>query len=128
MSDEQPTLEEKKNQWEIRVKQAEVVYKVFILTIGSVLAAAFLIMQNRQTESRYYTDLMAQREQADSNLRADMFKTLFEAYFKNKIQLERSADASRLRIGPEGSASSRTMPGILPGLHLETMLADLLAR
>jgi hypothetical protein len=120
MSDEQPTQQDKKDRWDIRVKQADVVYKVFILTIGSIVAAVFLILQNRQTESRYYADLMAQREQADSALRAEMFKTLFDAYFKNKIQAEETANTS--------SARSPGTPRLLAGLHQETMLSDLLAR
>ena len=37
------------------------------------------------TEGQFYTNLLAQREQSDSQLRSEMFKTLFEAYFRGKL-------------------------------------------
>lgn len=37
------------------------------------------------TASQFYTNLLAQRERSDSQLRSEMFKTLFDAYFRGKL-------------------------------------------
>jgi hypothetical protein len=128
MTTENRELADKNSKWDIYVKRSEVAYKVLILIIGSVVAAVFLFLQNRQTESHYYTDFAAQRERADTDLRAEMFKILFEAYFKNKIQLQDSDTGSA-----KSTASVRPGPlmrphNVLEGLQQETILADLLAR
>jgi len=112
MSDETSPLAEKKERWEIRLIRADVYYKIIILIIGGIIAACFVGVQYQQTQSRYYADLMSQRESADSNLRVAMFKELFEAYFKSEIQKLESEKESE----------------ILARLHHETILADLLAR
>jgi hypothetical protein len=53
-------------------------------------------------ESQFYTDLLAQRERSDSELRSEMFKTLFEAYFRGKL----SAGAGPQQLSPgEGSVA-----------------------
>ncbi|MGH7332214.1 MAG: hypothetical protein ACREKS_05575 [Candidatus Rokuibacteriota bacterium] len=114
MSQGPPTGEAEKARWDLRVTKAEFWYKVGIMTIGAIAMATFIVYQHRQTESRYYADLMSQRETADSQLRAEMFKTLFDAYFKSKIQPE----------GGDGSALFVT----LKNLRQEVMLSDLLAR
>jgi hypothetical protein len=124
----QQQLADEDVRWDIRVKKADVAYKVFISIIGTIVAGVFLVLQNRQTESRYYTDLMSQRERADTDLRAEMFKVLFEAYFKNKIQMDDSDKVARQ--SPDGhpaDALQRTLKG-LEGLRQEAVLGDLLAR
>jgi hypothetical protein len=52
------------------------------------------------TESQFYTNLLAQREKSDSELRAEMFKTLFEAYFRGKLAA--AAGAQQQPPGDEG--------------------------
>jgi hypothetical protein len=100
--------------WDLRVKKADWLYKVLISIVGSLLAAAFFVYQYRQTESREFTELQSAREDADSKLRAEMFKTLFEAYF-----------ASKVKATKEGSESS---DDILKALRQEVLLSDVLAR
>src|SRR5215216_7312965 len=109
----QQQLADEEVRWDIRVKKVDVAYKVFISIIGTIVAGVFLVLQNRQTESRYYTDLMSQRERADTDLRAEMFKVLFEAYFKNKIQMDDSDKVARQ--SPDGhpaDALQRTLKGL----------------
>lgn len=128
------TLAESKERWDIRLKEADVVYKVLILIVGSIVAAVFLFLQNKQNDSRYYADLMAQRERADSDLRAEMFKVLFEAYFKNKIQKQEAGDATSPPSGTGLAPAARRTPHqgsegeLLEALRQESMLSDLLAR
>jgi hypothetical protein len=111
----EPTREgSEKERWEIKVKKAEYWYKILIMIGGSVAAAAFFVYQYRQTESRTLTDLMSTRETADSQLRAEMFKTLFEKYFKSQ------ANAAK--------PSAALTPELLGGLRQEVMLSDVLAR
>jgi hypothetical protein len=113
--------------WDIRVKKVDLVYKVLILIIGTAAAGAFLLLQNRQAEDRYYTDLMSQRERADTDLRAEMFKVLFEAYFKNKIQVDESDQISQPSLDDAANTQQRRLK-TLASLRQEAMLSDLLAR
>jgi hypothetical protein len=126
MSTVNETLEEDSKRWELRAKKADVAYKVIISIIGSIVAAGFLILQNRQTESRYYADLMAQRETADSSLRAEMFKILFEAYFKNKIQGD--SQAPMTRQSPAGAGALEEVARSSDRFRQETIVGDMLAR
>jgi hypothetical protein len=126
MSTAKERLEEDSKRWEVRAKKADVAYKVIISIIGSIVAAAFLVLQDRQTESRYYADLMAQRENADSSLRAEMFKVLFEAYFKNKIQADGQAPVARQ--SPAAAAALEEVAKIPDRFRQETILSDMLAR
>jgi hypothetical protein len=128
VKDQQPSLAEKKQRWELRLNMAEVAYKVLILIVGSVVAAVFLVMQNEQTRSRYFVDLNAQRERADTDLRAEMFKVLFDAYFKNKIQTIGSEQVVERLVYSESAHASQAASGSLNGAHREIMLIDLLAR
>jgi hypothetical protein len=117
MNDEMLRLAKKKDLWEIRVKEVDFFYKVIILIIGSIIAGCFVWVQYQQTQSRYYVDLMSQRERADVDLRAQMFNTLFEAYFLEKIKVN---DSKQSQVN-----DSKKM---LEGLHQEIILLDLLAR
>lgn len=100
--------------WDLRVKKADFLYKILISIVGSLLAAAFFVYQYRQTESREFTELQSSREDADSKLRAEMFKTLFDAYF-----------ASKVKSPKEGLVSN---DDILKALRQEALLSDVLAR
>ncbi len=107
--------------WRIRVAKADLIQKVFISIVGAAVAGIFYVFQANQTQSRYYSDLQAQRERADTDLRASMFKTLFEAYFKNKIEAAQKAAAS-------GEHTPAHDEALLVNLGQEIMLSDLLAR
>jgi len=109
-------LQTAKDRWDLRVKQVEFWYKIMILIIGASVAAIFYAYQQQQAETRYYADLMAQREAADSHLRVETFKTLFEAYFSNKTQ------AGTDRGQP---AAAQKIP---QRLGQDVVLSDLLAR
>ena len=107
-------------QWKIRVAKADVVQKILISIVGVAIAGIFYVFQANQTESRYYSELQAQRERADADLRASMFKTLFEVYFKNKIEAAQKA-ATR------GDTPARA-EALFINLGQEIMLSDLLSR
>jgi hypothetical protein len=107
--------------WNIRVAQVDIVQKILISIIGAFIVAIFYAYQADQTQSRYDSDLRAQRERADADLRANMFKTLFEAYFKNKI------DAAQKLAASSGDSQARSA-ALLANLGQEIMLSDLLAR
>jgi hypothetical protein len=107
--------------WKIRVAKADVAQKILISIIGAALVSIFYVFQANQAQSRYYSDLQAQRERADADLRANMFKTLFEAYFKNKIEAAQKAAAS-------GEDTRARAEALLIDLGQEIMLSDLLAR
>jgi hypothetical protein len=49
--------------------------------VGALFAWLQEVDSRRSTESRYFTDLMAQREKADSDLRQRMFEVLINNYF-----------------------------------------------
>lgn len=127
---------ERKVLWEILEKEVDVLYKILILIIGGIVAGGFLVLQNKQNESHYYADLMAQREKSDSDLRSAMFKVLFDAYFGNKIRIEdknpNPSHPSRSSGDPVQAASKviadSDKDAVLDGLRQERMLADLLAR
>jgi len=53
-------------------------------------------------ESQFYTDLLAQRERSDSELRSEMFKTLFDAYFRGKLSASAGAQQAPREEGLEG--------------------------
>jgi len=53
-------------------------------------------------ESQFYTDLLAQRERSDSELRSEMFKTLFDAYFRGKLSASAGAQQTPREEGLEG--------------------------
>ncbi len=107
--------------WKIRVAKADVLQKILVSIIGGVIAFIFYIFQANQTESRYFADVQAQRERADADLRANMFKTLFDAYFKNKLEAAQKAAES-------GKQTSGDTEKLLITLGQEVMLSDLLAR
>lgn len=107
-------LKEQQERWDLKAKKAEYYYKVVISVFGSILAAVFVFYQFRQTEYREFTELQSTREKADSDLRATMFKTLFDAYFSAKDK-----DAQK----KSSSSTDR-----LAKLHQEVLLSDVLAR
>ncbi|RDD61876.1 hypothetical protein DRB17_10305 [Ferruginivarius sediminum] len=78
-------------------------------------------------EMRFYTDLLAQREQADSDIRAKMFNTLFNAYFGG--QLAAGSDEEAAAAGEDASAApARTTLTTVRDIHNRIMFLDLLAR
>jgi hypothetical protein len=114
-------LQRKELRWKISVERADVAQKIFISIIGAAVAGIFYVYQANQTESRYKSDLQAQRERADTDLRANMFKTLFDAYFKNKFEALQKAAAA-------GTNAPTNADTLLSNLGNEVMLSDLLAR
>jgi hypothetical protein len=115
------TLESDERRWRIRVSIADFFQKILISIVGAAIAAVFYMYQQNVAQSRYYSDLQAQRERADADLRAKMFETLFEAYFKNKFDAARQAMAG----GPDRRAQA---VALLQNVGQEITLSDVLAR
>jgi hypothetical protein len=113
-------LEIEKLRWSIRVAKADFFQKILISIVGACVAAIFYLYQANQTQSRYYSDLQAQRERSDADLRAKMFDTLFQAYFKNKMEAT-TKGGSRSEVCAAAGESLRN-------LTHEIVLSDLLAR
>ncbi|MCU0591983.1 MAG: hypothetical protein MUC57_10980 [Desulfobacterales bacterium] len=126
------TVNRRKDRWEKFQIGTDIFHKIFILIIGSCLGAIFYWYQQQQIEVRYFADLMAQRESADTQLRAQMFKTLFDAYFSNKLQTgsmpkpESAVGSSAAREKDETYHSD--IDAQLEKLRLEMMFTDLLSR
>jgi len=108
-----------KDGWDKTSIAVDIIHKVIILIIGSVLAGLFYMFQERQAESRYFSDLMSQRESSESQLRAQMFKTLFDAYFANKLAKPDQGSAQKISSTPSAA---------LDRLKQESMFVDLLSR
>src|SRR5215472_14526437 len=104
-----------KDGWDKASLGVDIAHKIFILIIGTAVAGVFYLFQQRQLESRYFSDLMSQREKSDSDLRTQMFKTLFDAYFAGKLQEK----------APQARADVHAQ---LARLKQETILTDLLLR
>ena len=110
-----PDLKEKLDRWDLRGRQADLVYKVVILVAGSIVAAVFFMYRFSEEQSRSFIELQVAREKSDSDLRATMFKTLIDAYFSTAV----NDAAKRSQLAP----SDR-----LADLHREVLLSDVLAR
>lgn len=121
-----------KERWEIINIKADVFHKILILIIGTAIAAIFYMFQQKQMESRYFADLMAQRENTESQLRAQMFKTLFDAYFANKLQGKALVNSEfSWKFDNPGTSITTTREVIIAQfdkLKQETMFIDLLSR
>jgi hypothetical protein len=116
--------------WEKWSISTDIIHKIVILIIGSFAAGIFYWYQQLQVESRYFADLMAQRESAETQLRAQMFKTLFDAYFANKLQTKfiPEEQSSSVSGDPGDAAPHSGITGRLEKLKQEAMFADLLSR
>lgn len=110
-----PDLKEKLDRWDLRGRQADLVYKVVILVAGSIVAAVFFMYRFSEEQSRSFIELQVAREKSDSDLRATMFKTLIDAYFSTAVK-----DATKRT---QLATSDR-----LTDLHREVLLSDVLAR
>lgn len=115
------SLEADERKWKLIATKAEVARTIAISIIGTAIAAIFYLYQDNQTQSRYYADLQSERESSDMDLRAQMFNTLFQNYFKAK--LETSARASSRHAGERELTDAQ-----LDDLRQEIVLSDLLAR
>ncbi|MEF9943395.1 MAG: hypothetical protein RR758_04345, partial [Burkholderiaceae bacterium] len=93
MAPEKPTEtpDATERQWKLIALKAEVARTVAISIIGTAIAAIFYAYQDNQTQSRYYSDLQSQRERADTDLRAQMFNTLFQNYLKYRLEATQPA-------------------------------------
>ncbi len=116
---EVPDASERK--WKLIALKAEVARTVVISIVGTAIAAIFYVYQDNQTQSRYYSDLQSQRERADTDLRAQMFNTLFQNYFKAKLEATQRARDSK--AGEQELTAAQ-----LNDLRQEIVLSDLLAR
>jgi hypothetical protein len=126
------TANRRKDRWEKFQIGTDIFHKIFILIIGTCLGAIFYWYQQKQIEVRYFADLMAQRESADTQLRAQMFKTLFDAYFSNKLQMggmPKNNSAMGFSAAMEkNEAYHSDIDAQLEKLRLEMMFTDLLSR
>lgn len=59
------------------------------LILGAVFNASINTRQNVENRVRLYTEMMARREQADSDLRKDMFKSILDTFMRKDPKLER---------------------------------------
>jgi hypothetical protein len=116
--------------WDKANLAVDIAHKIIILIIGSAVAAVFYWFQQQQLDSRYFSDLMSQRESSDSQLRTQMFKTLFDAYFANKLQAKDlpGDQASSKRSASGIAPTPAVMSAQLATLKQETMFTDLLSR
>ena len=86
-------------------------------------------------ESQFYTDLLAQRERSDSELRSEMFKTLFDAYFRGKLSDSVGSQQAPREVGTEtgmvvasGPAADAAPAPDFAGLERRIMFLDVLVR
>ncbi len=81
------------------------------------------------TESQFYTDLLAQRERSDSQLRSEMFKTLFDAYFRGKLAANTSSQPQPREEGMVVASGPATDPAPdFASLERRIMFLDVLVR
>lgn len=74
-------------------------------------------------KSEVWTSLVAQRERADSDLRAAMFKTLFDAYFGGSVTSKSLGDASHF------TSKTPDVAGLnLDDVHKQTLFLNLMVR
>ena len=118
--DEREQLQRDELRWKIRVSKVDFLQKIVISLLGAIVVGLFYLYQNTQTQNRYYADMQSQREEAESQLRARMFDTLFRAYFVDS----RASGTST----PGGTAARDAPSAALDSVGREIMLSDLLAR
>ncbi len=112
--------------WKIRVSKVDFLQKIVISLLGAIVVGLFYLYQNTQTQNRYYADMQSQREEAESQLRARMFDTLFKAYF---VDARSPGTKDATTPGAPGSAAVRESTRVaLENVGREVMLSDLLAR
>jgi hypothetical protein len=114
-------LAAEERKWRLRATKAEVWRTVAISIIGAAVAGVFYLYQDSQTRSRYFAEFQAQRESADTNLRAQMFNTLFQNYFKTRLE---SSERALLAKATQQVLSDAQ----LDDMRQEIVLSDLLAR
>jgi hypothetical protein len=107
--------------WKVYALRAEVARTIAISIVGAAIAGIFYVFQENQARSRYYSDLQAQRESADSALRAQMFTTLFQNYLKTKLESTKRAQENK-------AGAQELTDAQLTDLQQEIVMSDLLAR
>ncbi len=120
-----------KDKWDKISIGVDLAHKCLILIIGSIVAAAFYSFQVLDTQRRSAVELMSQRESSDSSLRAQMFNTLFQAYFKDMASDQANPDVKSTRAVANSSnahAEKLSVPDKLDVLKRESMFSDLLSR
>jgi len=120
-SEPRDPLDAIERKWKIISLRAEVARTIAISIVGAAIAAIFYVFQENQTQSRYYSDLQAQRESADSSLRAQMFTTLFQNYLKAKLESTQRARESK-------AGAQELTDAQLTDMQQEIVMSDLLAR
>lgn len=107
--------------WNLWKTKLEVWQIGFVVLLGAIAASLFYVWQANEAHNHYYADLQAERERADSALRAEMFKTLVTAYFRRDGD-QGSGVASDEKKFAKGETLS------LPQVERDIMLSDLLSR
>lgn len=110
---------QKKDSWDKTSIGIELAYKVLILIAGSIAAGVFYVYRETETQRRSMADLMVQRDSSDSQLRAQMFRTLFDAYFADMVHAESAATD----FAAAGGTAARLLM-----LKRESIFSDLLSR
>ena len=74
-----------KDLWDKLQASGTIVVAIVVALMGGWFNHQQAERNRLSTETQFYTDLLAQRERSDSELRTEMFKTLFEAYFRGRL-------------------------------------------
>ncbi|MFW8600447.1 hypothetical protein ACOHYD_03075 [Desulfobacterota bacterium M19] len=95
---------DKKDLWDKLSSAGPLLIALAVSAIGGWFNFQQASLEKANHRQELFTSLLAQRERADSNLRATMFNTLFEAYFGGKFSNRKqvqAAEKSKRTLDPE---------------------------
>lgn len=95
---------DKKDLWDKLSSAGPLLIALAVSAIGGWFNFQQASLEKANHRQELFTSLLAQRERADSNLRATMFNTLFEAYFGGKFSKGKQVQAaakSKRTLDPE---------------------------
>ena len=123
---------DRKDFWDKLRASGTIVVAVVVAAMGGWFNHQQVERTRVSTESQFYTNLLAQRERSDSELRSEMFKTLFEAYFRGKLAAGAGSQPQPREEGEEGMVvASGPAPDSGPdfaSLERRIMFLDVLVR
>jgi hypothetical protein len=127
---------DRKDFWDKLRASGTIVVAVVVAFMGGWFNQQQAERNRISAESQFYTDLLAQRERSDSELRSEMFKTLFDAYFRGKLSAAAGPQQPPRQEGVEGMVVA-SGPGVDSGavsapdfasLERRIMFLDVLVR
>lgn len=131
MAENDGTGHRRKDAWDKWDTAAKVSIPVVVALVAGLFAYVQDTENRRSTETQFYTDLMAQRERADSELRQHMFTVLIDNYFHRKLGDEDAAVVPSASGDRPPSADADLPNGTeaaLREIKRQVMFASLLAR